>query len=426
MTDIFQLKSYSFPEGFIFGSSTAGHQIEGDNIHSANYHAELERKKQSGDAYDPSGKACNHYELFREDIKMMSELGHRAFRMTIEWSRIEPEEHVFNTEALEHYIEELTLLNQRGIKVFLTLVHCTSPKWFDDKGGFVDLDNFHYFEEYLDFLLPKVSHLVSFYNTFNETNHPNAAAEIKLAYLKCHAKTYEVIKRYSDAPVSIAHSLHYYMPKRPRDKFDETLTEYYDNMVNEYFFHAIRTGEVVLPGIKSEYVEGLKDSCDFWAIQWYTRDMIDAREPKQHIVGKYRHRHLDLIDMDFYFDEIYAEGMIGALTRLRDKPVYITENGCSTDDDRFRIVWIAEVLSALREAMDLGVDVRGYLYWSLMDNWEWGSFTPRFGIVECDFETFKRTPRPSAYFYKEIIENGGFTQEILRKYLKEIPTRVKK
>ncbi len=421
MTDIFQLKSYKFPDGFIFGSSTAGHQIEGNNINSANYYSELERKSKDPD-YDISGMACNNYELFKEDIKMMRDLGHKAFRMTIEWPRIQPTQDTFDEEAVEHYIEELKLLNESGIQVFLTLVHCTAPKWFADLGGFNKIENFCYFEIYLDYLLPKISSYVSYYNTFNETNHPNISSEQKLCYLKYHAKCYALIRKYSDAPVSMAHSLHLYMPKRPRDKFDVTMTEYYDNFVNEYFFHAIRTGEAVLPGIEAEFVPGLKDSCDFWAIQWYTRDMIDARQPNQHIVGKYRHRHMDLIDMKFYFDEIYAEGMLAGIMRLRDKPVIITENGCSADDDRFRIVWIAEVLSSLSEAIDLGVDVRGYLYWSLMDNWEWGSFKPRFGLVECNFETFERKPRPSAYFYKEIIENNGFDQKILRKYLNEAPT----
>ena len=105
-----------------------------------------------------------------------------------------------------------------------------------------------------------------------------------------------------------------------------------------------------------------------------------------------------------------------------DKPVIITENGCSCDDDRFRIVWITLYLKALEESIRMGVDVKGYLYWSLIDNYEWVSFLPRFGMVDCDFKTFERTPKPSAYFYKEIIENNGFIQDILRKYLKKIPT----
>ena len=109
------------------------------------------------------------------------------------------------------------------------------------------------------------------------------------------------------------------------------------------------------------------------------------------------------------------------LERFRDKPVYITENGCSCNDDRFRIVYLALYLSAVHDAVRRGMDVRGYLYWSLMDNYEWSSFLPRFGLVDVDFKTFERTPKPSAEFYREIIENNGFSQQILRKYLHELP-----
>ncbi len=421
MTDIFSLKEFNFPKDFLWGSATAGHQIEGNNIHSDKWVEELENEKTLED-FQASGMACNHYELFREDIKMLKELGHRAFRMTVEWSRIQPKAGVFDEDAVEHYLEELRLLKENGIEVFMTLVHFTMPLWFSELGGWSNMDNLHYFEEYLEFIIPKITPYVSYWNTFNETNHPEIPSQLKLCQLKYHVAAYRIIKKYGDAPVSMAHAFHYYMPKRPYDKFDVNMAEYYDNMVNEYFFHAIRTGEVVLPDIETEYVPGLKDSCDYWAVQWYTRDLIDARTTGNLISSKYNHNELKLVPRCEYFDEIYPEGMTAVLMRLRDKPVYLTENGCCTHDDRFRIIYIAQVLSAVKEAIDFGVDVKGYLYWSLLDNYEWYSFKPQFGIVGCDFETFERTPKPSAYFYKDIIENNGFNQEILRKYLKDIPS----
>ena len=114
--------------------------------------------------------------------------------------------------------------------------------------------------------------------------------------------------------------------------------------------------------------------------------------------------------------------MYHCLNRLKDRPVYITENGVSAKNDEFRLVYIAEYLCALSEAIKDGVDVRGYLHWSLMDNWEWGSYIPQFGLVGVDREhDFKRTPKPSAYFYREIIEHNGYEPEMLKKYLKELP-----
>lgn len=160
---------------------------------------------------------------------------------------------------------------------------------------------------------------------------------------------------------------------------------------------------------------------DFWSINLYTRDIVDARK-KDFRGERYDFTKTRMLPMNFYLDEFYPECVYHNLNRLLDKPVYITENGCSCYDDDFRIVYLAEYLSAMNEAIKSGVDLRGYLYWSFLDNYEWSTYIPKFGLVEVDHENnFKRTPKPSAYFYKEIIENNGFSQKILKKYLKNMP-----
>lgn len=418
MYDIFSLKDYSFPKDFLWGSATAGHQIEGMNINSANWYTEQERIKIEPN-FELSGMACNHYNMVEEDVKMIKDMGHQIFRLTVEWSRIQPAEGEFSKEATEHYINELELLKKSGIKVFLTIVHFTVPKWFVDKGGFLKMENFKYFEEYLRYMLPIFSKYVDYWNIFNEFNL-GEDVEKKLNILKYHGKAYHIIKEYSDKPVGTAHSLKLFYPYQYYDKADRLMVDYLDYTNNEFFFHAIRTGEIVYPFTESEFFPGLKDSCDFWSVNLYVREMVSARA--KNLAGeRFAHKKLDMIPMKFYLDEIYPEGMFAALTRLKDKPVFISENGCSCNDDRFRIVYIATYLSALSEAIKAGVDVKGYLYWSTMDNYEWGSFVPRFGLVDVDFKTFERTLKPSAHFYKEIIENNGFNQEILKKYLKEMP-----
>lgn len=408
------------PDGFLWGSSTSGHQIEGNNIHSGHWKAELENEKTQDD-FQASGMACNHYELYREDIEMLKDLKHQAFRMSVEWSRIEPVEGKFEEKEVEHYVDVLKRLKENGIQVFLTLVHFTVPAWFEDKGGFSTMDNLQYFERYLHFIVPKIAPYVSFWNTLNEVNHPGYESRMKINWLKYHARAYHVIKAYTDTPVSIAHAFHFYMPKRHYDAFDEVMAKYYDLISNEYLLHAIRTGEIVHPFEEAEWYPEVKDTCDYWSVNWYTRDLIDARDPA-FVSTKYRHNEMKLIPRCAYFDEVFAEGMMAVLTRLRDKPVYITENGCCTYDDNIRIVYIAQVLSSIRDAIDAGVDVKGYLYWSLLDNYEWYSFEPQFGMVGCDFKTFERTPKPSALFYRDMIEANGFDQEILRKYLDHIPS----
>ncbi len=414
MYDVFSMKDYSFPDDFLWGSGYSGHQVEGNNVNSYRWYRE-----QKGHTLEKSGLACNSYEMYMDDVELVKNLGHRAFRTSVEWSRIEPDEGQFDEAALLHYIKFFSALKERGIKVFATLVHLSFPTWFYKIDHFKCLDNLKYFERYLEYVVPRLAPYVDFWNVLNESNL--TGDEYKLGALAFHARGYHVIKKYSNAPVSSAHALVQYVPLRYHDRWDKAAAELCDLKNNEYFFHAIRTGETVYPERDVQYNSELKGAADFWAVNMYVRDMVDSR--KKRFNGKrYDHKLLKMIDMDFYLEEMDPECIIANTTRLSDKPIYITENGCSCNDDRFRIVFLSLYLSAVSEAIRMGANIRGYLYWSLMDNYEWTSFKPRFGLCHCDFETFERTPRPSAHFYREIIQNNRFDQQILRKYLCELPS----
>lgn len=421
MFDIFSLKDFCFPKGFLWGSATAGHQIEGDNIYSGHWAGEIEQHRTNPD-FAVSGKACDHYNRVDEDIALIDSLGHRAYRMSVEWSRIQSREDVFDEAATAHYVDELTKLKARGIKTFVTLVHFTMPKWFEDKGGFFNLDNFCYFEKYLRFILPKIAPLVDFWNIFNEFNLGTGERYINRKFNKtiAHARAYYIIKEFSSAPISSAHALVQYAPKRAHDPIDRAAAGWLDAVDNEFFFHAIRTGELVVPGKDGIYDSSIKGTCDFWSVNSYVRTLVDTRKSDM-LKGRYPFTQMRMIDERFYLEEFDPACIFSNIMRLIDKPVYITENGCCCNNDDFRIVWLAEYLCAVHAAIQSGADVRGYLYWSLMDNYEWNSFAPRFGLVDVDFNNFARTPKRSAYFYKEIIENNGFKQDILAKYLKQMP-----
>lgn len=416
MFDIFSLPEVKMPKDFLWGSGYAGHQVEGNNIHSYNWAGE-----QSLAPENRSGMACNSYELWEQDVDIAVRCGLQAFRTSVEWSRIEPSEGDFCQSALDHYVKLFATLKQKGIKVFATMVHFSVPLWFAQKGGFKSLDNLKYFERYLEFVVPKIAPYVDFWNVLNEFNLKKP--ETKLPTLRYHALGYHIIKKYSKGPVSSAHALVQYMPKRPCDRFDKTMAEYNDICNHEFFFHAIRTGEIVYPFTDGCYCPELKGAADFWSVNTYVRDMIDARTSSSH-GSRYEFARMKMIDIDFYLEEFNPECVVANLGRLHDKPIYITENGVSCKDDRFRIVFIAEYLSALKEAMRQGADVRGYLYWSMLDNYEWGSFKPTFGLYKVDFETFERTAKPSSEFYREIIENNGVTPDLIRKYLNEMPSLV--
>ncbi|WP_161977796.1 glycoside hydrolase family 1 protein [Dictyobacter kobayashii] len=413
MKDLFSLPESSFPAHFIWGSATAGHQIEGDNIHSQWWAWE-----QAGRFAERSGKACNSYALYKEDISLLQELGHQAYRFSIEWSRIEPAENQFDTEALAHYVDLARRVKEAGMKTFVTLHHFSHPQWFEEQGAFHTLDNLPFFERYVRYVVPALAPYTDFWIIINEFNLGNAPERLleKANFIRYHARGYHLVKEYSTAPVSSAHAFPYYMPSRPTSDFDVTLTRYRDWIDHEFFFHAIRTGEIVMPFQDVVFDADVKGTCDYWAINYYTRHMIDARRASGEGT-RYRHTQLKLIPMDFYLEEFFPEGIILNLERLIDKPVYITENGVASNDDAWRLVYLALHMTALKEAIDRGVDVRGYLYWSFLDNYEWGSFLPRFGLVDVDFTTFTRSPRPSAYFYRDVIEHNGFTPEMLRHYL---------
>ena len=418
MYDLFSLPDFKMPEGFLWGSGYAGHQVEGNNIHSQRW-----AREQAGGTLEKSGIACDSYRRYAEDAELVRALGHQAFRTSVEWARIEPEEGVFNEEAIEHYVRFFALLKEKGVQVFATMIHVTYPQWLEEKGGLTNRENLRYFERFLRRVVPRIAPYVSYWNVLNETNIQSAPT--KLSSLAYHALGYHVIHEYSKRPVSSAHALMEYTPLRAYDRFDQITAQMEDWKCNEFYFHALRTGEVVYPGYDVAYIPDLKDALDYWSINFYVREMEDSRrrEPE---CSRYRHKLLKMIDMDFYLEEMHPEGMISSLLRLdRHLPIYITENGCSCDDDRFRIVFLSLYLCAIKEAMDLGADVRGYLQWTLLDNYEWTSFAPKFGMVAVDRETCERTVKPSAYFYRDCIEHNGLSQEIIRRYLDQMPSLAK-
>lgn len=419
MYDIFSLPAFSFPENFLWGSATAGHQIEGDNVHSQNYVREIREKYQ-----EPSGKACNHYQLFREDVDLIASLGHQAYRCSIEWSRIEPEPGRWDAAALDHYKELLDRLHARGIKTFVTLNHGTWPQWFEELGGMTKRENIAPFLRYIEKAVTELRDRVDFWMVVNEATHTlHGDPKVGFNFIRLHGQAYRLIKSLTDAPVSSAQMAVEYFPTRFYDELDRIMTAWKDFRTNGVFLHAIRTGELISPGVDAEACPEVKDAIDFWGVNLYTRHMIDSRRAKED-GPRLTHKQLKMIPVDFYLEEMFPEGMDSMVTRFSatGKPVYITENGCSCDDDRFRIVYLTLYLSALHDAMQRGADVRGYLYWSLMDNYEWHSFLPRFGLVDVNFKTFVRTPKPSAYFYRDIIQNHGFSQEILARYLPAMPS----
>ena len=421
MLNLHYLPEMKFPENFIWGSATAAHQVEGDDIHSINWRDQNEHPEIF---IHHSGKACNSYQLYREDVDLLHQLGHQAYRFSIPWSRIEPEEGKFDESAVDHYIDLLKRLKSYGIKSFVTISHGSDPAWFWDKGGFADREQLHYFERYVDYIVPRLEELVDYWMTINEINIMERSGtdkfELRKNYMICHGKAFHIIRKYSDKPVGAPHAVSAVTPKDPHFAADRAMAELTDWIMNGFFYHALTTGELVYPYMDAEYFPELKDSFDFWAINYYTANTVSSRTK----TGKDRPiscKQLKLINKEFYMSSFSPEGLYKELLRLKGKPVFITENGCCCEDDRWRMVKMLLDLSAINDAISAGVDIKGLLHWSLMDNYEWVSFIPRFGMVHVDFETFKRTPKPSSALFKDLIERNGFTPDLVKKHLPELP-----
>ncbi len=414
-------EQHSFPKGFLWGAATASHQVEGGNTNdwseweklnapqlaqeSASHFAHLPHWKEfEKEAADPknyiSGIACDHYHRFEEDFDIAQSLGHNAHRFSIEWSRIEPKEGVFDEQAIDHYRQVLQALKRRGITPFVTLWHWTLPLWLSEQGGIGSARFPKYFARYTKTIAHALGEDITFWITLNEPDVVASHAYLKgvwppqkknpLSFLrsirnliKAHKQSYKAIKKFfPKAQVGIAK--HQVVFEMTRNTFINHLLKQTAHLLwNRWFLDLIRHHQ------------------DFIGLNHYNRNVIDSgfnKNPNDRVT-------------DFGW-EFHPESLHQAIIELKpyQKPIYITENGLADASDTLRQEFIPKALLALHKAIADGADVRGYLHWSLLDNFEWDKgFWLRFGLVEIDYATQKRTVRPSALLYAKICKNNTLT-----------------
>lgn len=376
---------YKFPDGFFWGSATSAYQVEG-GIENNDW-AEAARQGK----IPAAGKATDHYNRYEEDFDIVKKLNQNAHRFSIEWARIEPEEGKFNEKEIEHYRKVISALRERGIEPFVTLWHFTTPMWFVKKGGFLDEESFQYFLEYVRYVVKNLGDKVKFWITFNEATDkyvweayingvwPPAlknkffkAQKFICNLIKLHKLAYKEIKKINpNASIGIVGSNRYFDGQLMIKK----IADYFTN--NKIF-------------LKTE------SYLDFIGINYYRLIRLlgsNIKEQEKSDVGW----------------EIFPEGLYKRLLYLKKfkKPIFITENGIADTNDWRREKFIKDHLYFIWRAIQEGVDVRGYIHWSLLDNFEWESgFSPRFGLVEIDYETMERKIRPSAHEYAKICKEN--------------------
>ena len=415
-------ETLEFPQGFLWGAATSSHQVEG----GASNNDWWEWERLGGKIADgtTSETACDQYNRYEEDFDLAKQLGHNAHRLSLEWSRIEPEEGVFSSKQLTHYRHVLEALLRRGIEPVVTLHHFTNPLWLARQGGWENAKAVEYFTRYAKVVAGELGQFVQFWNTINEpsvysylsyvegkwppgSTSLRSAAIVLTNMLRAHALAYHTIHETSPGPhcmVGPAKHIRVFDPLRRFHPGDWALARLSDFIFNWWFLDAIETGRLAWPIGIGQKVQLLAGTQDFIGLNYYSRDMTKFSPLKPHTL------FLENVtrpgsEVNSLGWEIYPEGLYRVLMRLAryKKPIYITENGIPDESDSQRLGYLRDHLSQTHKAISDGVDVRGYLHWSLLDNFEWAEgLTPRFGLIAMDYETQQRTPRPSAHVFAKI------------------------
>ncbi len=413
-----------FPVNFLWGVSTAAHQVEGDNCNQWS-EWELSGKIRSG---DKCGKACDWWVNAERDFDIARDLGMKALRLSIEWSRIEPEEGRFDSAALQRYRQMLEGLHQRGIEPIVCLHHFTHPCWFEKRGAFLNADAPRVFERFTREVVKAVGDLCNFWVTFNEPNVYAAcgyvlgefppghkgqllnALRVNRIQARAHVRAYRAIHELvSGARVGWAQ--HYVVFEPYPGIINRWIAQLLDRLFNHTFFDLIETGRLGFPfGLLNSRDNQVKGCCDFVGLNVYSRFHVafDRHSPKTFFANLFVPSHVPQGDPGFDrpYGEAYPQAIGEAVRRAAKlgKPIYIMENGVPDAEDQIRPWLILSVLRELHALIAENYDVRGYLHWTLTDNFEWNEgWKLRFGLVALDPDTQERTLRSSAKLFSDII-----------------------
>ena len=395
----------TFPANFLLGTATSAHQVEGGNTNSDWWEWE---HREGTPCAEPSGDACDFYHRYRDDIVLMSGLGFNAFRFGIEWARIEPARGEFSAAALAHYRRVLATCREHRITPIVTFHHYTLPRWLQEAGGFL-FDEFpQLFERYCARAAAALGDLIAYACTINEpeglgeggyilgVNPPGRKGDIGAMWrvvehvLDAHRRGAAAIRAEAGIPVGVTLALpdlQYEDGASPGDSHVEL-----NSRVSDRFFELARDD-------------------DFIGVQTYTRNRFGPEGPRGTHVEWGKPLPVETENMTQLGQEYYPQALGNTIRRAWSStggtPILVTENGIATTDDAKRRRFIDTALREVLGRMAEGIDVRSYLYWTLLDNFEWSlGYAPKFGLVSVDRTTFARTPKPSAYWLGAVARAG--------------------
>lgn len=398
-----------FPKNFYWGAATASYQVEG-------YNENTDWAKAAKEGRVPlAGRLADSYNRYEEDFDIAKELGHNAHRFSIEWARIEPKEGEFDERELEHYRQVLRALRARNLEPFITLWHFTMPLWFSESGGFERKDSPELFARYCKKVVEALHEDCDHFSTMNEPNVFGSNGWLR--------GSWPPFKRFALTDlVSITNSGRTFESRA--NKGLRPLFTYIKVMKNLANAHNLAF-DVIKSVDKNLDVSVVKHVIYFHA-NWNPLNKLKALISNRawtHVFMKRTYKHCDSIGLNYYFHkkfgdkntyqktdmdwDVYPEGIYGSLKMLSryKKPIFISEAGLADAKDQYRADYITRQIEATRKAIEDGMDVRGHMYWSLIDNYEWAlGIEKKFGLVEIDYQTLERKIRPSAWEYKKLIE----------------------
>jgi beta-glucosidase len=397
-----------FPSTFLWGSSTAAHQVEGGNHNNDWWDWEHD---PASPAVESSGDAIDHLHRYEEDFALLASLGQNAHRLSLEWSRIEPAPGEFSQVALDHYARVLDSLAGHGMTGFVTLYHFTLPRWFAKRGGWLADDALELFGRYVERVAAALGDRIPYACTVNEPQivalgsylngefppgHQDVgeAVTVNATLARAHRVAVEALRAGRGTPlVGTCLHLPYVEALRPGDEADEGAAAMARAVMVDHHLDDLRAGG---------------DVGDWVGLQYYTRTRTDASGGGLDTAPPPEGAETTLMGW-----EVHPAGFGAMLRRIAEAglPVVVTENGIATADDAQRVRYLASHLSEVEQVLAEGVDVRGYLYWSSFDNFEWArGYAPTFGLVGVDrADGFRRTPHPSAHLFGEVARRGDLT-----------------
>jgi len=400
------------PEGFLWGTAISAHQSEGGNVNSDAWLCENTRPTLYR---EPSRDACDSYNRFAEDVAIAADLGFNCYRFGIEWARIEPEPGLFSMAELDRYRRVLEACHARGLVPMVTYNHFTVPRWFAARGGFEVADGADLFARFAEKATARLGDLVSYASTFNEANiqrliaqlmsgpgaRPALAAMLAACAKACGSERFSSLLfatvEATEAVMLDAHAKATAAMKAGPGTFPVGLTL---TMQDVQGVGEGNQAEAVISELYGPWLKAARQA-DFIGVQTYTRVLVGPEGRLPPPKG---------VEMTAAGYEFYPQALGGTIRFAAERigrPIFVTESGIATDDDSRRIAFIDQALAEVRQCVDDGIEVKSYLYWSLLDNFEWTSgYGQRFGLVHVDYESFARTPKPSARHLGAIAKSG--------------------